>query len=353
VFGIAYIPYSISAIISSLGFANRCKMKSTSRKEVDIVITTIGRANLFGCIKNVIDRTLEVSNGKIYLLTEPSVDGRITEYAAIRGIEILIVPNDWTNGKAKGKAIWWFSHNIADKDKWYMFLDDDSYPMDNKFQEDAAWAEDNNRLVGNCIIVPRKGRSLIAHLADNLRYADDKGAFALSLGIVGKCLFGMHGEGMLVKGSILKSSWNNITSIVEDAEFGIKAGYNTKAFQSRTEISILSPHSVNGFLVQRRRWYVGLWSILHKFPVASRCLVGIRLLAWSIGWISIVALMFTGYKLIDGSFHLQINPLSIISSIGFSLLLICFLVGARKTKTVGRSIILFPIYTTREVILPI
>src|SRR5512136_1220687 len=191
------------------------KCNGEARKTVDIVITSLGDQRLLGSLSVVIDKTVSLSNGKVYLLTEEDASKKVVEYARSAGLVVLLVPREWDGGKAKGRAIWWFAQNVADESRWYMFLDDDSYPLDNRFQCDVARCEEEGKLLGNCILVPRRGRALIPHLCDNLRYADDRFSLGLALNhLMGKPVFGMHGEGMLVRGDILKRYWKGITSIV-------------------------------------------------------------------------------------------------------------------------------------------
>ncbi len=331
---------------------SRKKSGGEDRKTVDIVITTLGDERLLSALSVVVDKTTSLSNGKVYLLTEENASEKVLEYARSAGLVVLLVPKEWNDGKAKGRAIWWFAQNVADENRWYMFLDDDSYPLDNRFQYDVARYDEEGKLLGNCILVPRKGRALIPHLCDNLRYADDRFSLGLALNHLGKPVFGMHGEGMLVRGDILKQYWKDITSIVEDAEFGISAGAGTKFFRSRTEISILSPHSIGDFWMQRRRWYLGLVSILPKFPLLSRVLVSIRMLAWSLGFLGIIGWILVAFFLISGRPSSGFATMGLMMSC-FLFSLCLFMIGARRTKTVPQAIVLFPIYSTVGALLPL
>ena len=333
---------------------SRKKSGRENRKTVDIVITSLGDQRLLRALSVVVEKTASLSNGKVYLLTEENASEKVLEYARSAGLIVLLVPREWNSGKAKGRAIWWFAQNIAHEDRWYMFLDDDSYPLDNRFQCDVARYDEEGKLLGNCVLVPRRGRALIPHLCDNLRYADDRLSLGLALNhLLGKPVFGMHGEGMLVRGDILKQYWRDITSIVEDAEFGIRAGEGTKFFRSSTEISILSPHSIGDFWKQRRRWYLGLVSILPKYPLLSRVLVLIRMLTWSLGFLGVVAWMVAPFLLISGGLSSGVAAidLTILSCFLFSLIL--FIVGARRTKTMPQAVALFPIYSTVGALLPL
>jgi Glycosyl transferase family group 2 len=324
------------------------------RETVDTVITSLGDQRLLNALSAVVEKTTILSNGKVYLLTEESASERVVEYARSAGVIVLLVPKEWNSGKAKGRAIWWFAQNIADKDRWYMFLDDDSYPLDNRFQYDVARYDKEGKLLGNCILVPRRGRALIPHLCDNLRYADDRFSLGLALNhLVGKPVFGMHGEGMLVRGDILKQYWKDITSIAEDAEFGICAGEATKFFRSSTEISILSPHSIGDFWKQRRRWYLGLVSILPKFPLLSRVLVSIRMLTWSLGFLGILAWILVPFLLMSGRMSSGLATADLVILSCFLLSLSFFIIGARRTKTVTQAVVLFPVYSAIGALLPL
>lgn len=346
-----WIPYSISALVSALGFICR-GLPCGEKRRVDMVITTIATSQVKDALFDTIEHTTRISNGTVYLLTEPWAAPEIIEHAKEKGLTIIIVPKDFADGKAKGRAISYFAKNIAFSDRWYMFLDDDSYPMDNKFQYQVGEAEKRGRLMGNCILVGRKGRNLLTHLADNLRHADDLGIFRFSLQGTGTPLIGMHGEGLLIYGDVLRKYWNGLSSIVEDAEFACKVNGKVKAFQSSTEVSILSPNSIIDFWKQRRRWYIGLWSIFNQFPPLGRLLLLIRLIAWSVGWLGALNWLLIPYTLVVG-FGFGITPVGIFTGLGFFLLVSYYLIGARRTKTILSSILLFPAYTTIETWMPL
>jgi len=330
------------------------KSGAEHRKTVDVVITTLGDERLLSALSVVVEKTVNLSNGKVYLLTEADASEKVIHFARSAGLIVLLVPKEWIGGKAKGRAIWWFAQNIADENRWYMFLDDDSYPLDNRFQYDVARYDKEGRLLGNCILVPRRGRALIPHLCDNLRCADDRFSLGLALNyLLGKPVFGMHGEGMLVRGDILKRYWKDITSIAEDAEFGISAGEGTKFFRSSTEISILSPHSIGDFWKQRRRWYLGLASILPKFPLLSRVLVSIRMVTWSLGSLGVLAWILVPFLFISGRSSSGFATIDLIILSCFLFSLSFFIVGARRTKTMPQAVVLFPIYSTIGALLPL
>jgi len=69
---------------------------------------------------------------------------------------------------------------------------------------------------------------------------------------------GFHGEGLILKGSVLKEIGFGFNSITEDFRFAMelcKKGYRT--WHSSTRVSILSPNSIKDFVRQRTRWFKG------------------------------------------------------------------------------------------------
>ena len=70
---------------------------------------------------------------------------------------VLVVPPE--EDGTKYKAVRWFVKNFARDDLWYVFLDDDSYPLDRQFLKDIAHYGARGYVAGNGILVPRPGRS--------------------------------------------------------------------------------------------------------------------------------------------------------------------------------------------------
>lgn len=333
---ILWLPYSLSAILAFFGFISRPLKRTKTKHPVDIVITTIGTENVSDAVINTIKQVGQLDNdGRIWVLTEPHCHHSLINYCSgiNSNVNLIIVPPSWDKGRFKGRAIWWFSRKIVKNDTWYMFLDDDSYPMDDKFTYEIDECEKQHRYVGNCRLVSRGGGK-IPRLCDNLRTTDDMTIFRLTLQGFKRPLIGLHGEGLIVKGHILRKYWNDIHSIVEDAEFGCHVNGNVKTFQSSTEISILSPLTIRDFWKQRRRWFLGLWSIFPNFSTLGQIILGLRMIAWSMGWIcvSVWATMFLWWDFEGNHVH-EHYYIRVVSLVGFILLLIYYGIGAKHTKT--------------------
>ncbi len=253
--------------------------------EVDIVLVTRGTRDIVEVLREVLENTVKVHlKGRRYLLTEPDADSEVVSLAKHYGFEIIIVPKWWHKGVAKGRAIWYFSEYYAENHRWYLILDDDSYPMDSHFHYEVCYADYYGFNAGNMILIPRPGKCIICWLADMIRIGHDLTSYRVSHALVRKPIFGMHGEGLLVKGYLLKKYWKTIT-IAEDSEFGFKAWKEIKLFQSRSRISILSPNSIGDFIKQRSRWFRGLIQALYAIP---RSILPIQLLVMT-SWLSAIA----------------------------------------------------------------
>ncbi|MCY0889583.1 MAG: egghead [Pyrobaculum arsenaticum] len=167
---------------------------------------------------------------------------------------VLVVPRE-ADG-TKYRAIKWFVENYARADMWYIFLDDDSYPLDSGFLRDIAYYGGRGYVAGNGIIVPRPGRSALAYALDWVRYFHDLTLYRFALEVLRRPIFGMHGELLIVRGDVLKEVWPAMgDTVAEDFRFAMelaKRGYKT--FQSATLVSIKSPNSLADFVRQRARW---------------------------------------------------------------------------------------------------
>jgi egghead protein (zeste-white 4 protein) len=167
---------------------------------------------------------------------------------------VLVVPPDQDG--TKYKAVRWFVLNHARPDTWYIFLDDDSYPLDTKFLQDVAYYGAKGCVAGNGVLVPRPGRSALAYALDWIRYFDDLTRYRFALEALRRPIFGMHGELLIIRGDVLKEIWPAMgDTVTEDFRLAmelVRRRYRT--FQSRTYVSIKSPNSLRDFIRQRARW---------------------------------------------------------------------------------------------------
>jgi egghead protein (zeste-white 4 protein) len=167
---------------------------------------------------------------------------------------VLVVPKDQDG--TKYKAVRWFALSHARPDTWYIFLDDDSYPLDTKFLQDIAYYGARGYVAGNGVIVPRPGRSALAYALDWVRHFDDLTRFRFALEVLRRPIFGMHGELLIIRGDVLREIWPAMgDTVTEDFRLAmelVRRRYRT--FQSRTYVSIKSPNSLRDFIRQRTRW---------------------------------------------------------------------------------------------------
>jgi cellulose synthase/poly-beta-1,6-N-acetylglucosamine synthase-like glycosyltransferase len=167
---------------------------------------------------------------------------------------VLVVPKDQDG--TKYKAVRWFALSHARPDTWYIFLDDDSYPLDTKFLQDIAYYGARGYVAGNGVLVPRPGRSALAYALDWIRHFDDLTRFRLALEVLRRPIFGMHGELLIIRGDVLREIWPAMgDTVTEDFRLAmelVRRRYRT--FQSRTYVSIKSPNSLRDFIRQRARW---------------------------------------------------------------------------------------------------
>ena len=195
------------------------------------------------------------------------------------GFHIVVVPPDYRRGRHKARAIQYFIDRYVREDTWYVFLDDDSYPIEAGIEEYL----DPHIPVYNGIILPRKGKSRLAWLADSTRYFHSLTRNRMALGYVGKPLYGLHGELLVVHGSVLRRIEFATDSIVEDTNYAgrlMRAGVPVGLLPIR--VSILSPNSVIDLWRQRTRWNIGVLRdiVRGRYPRLLALYRGVDALAW-------------------------------------------------------------------------
>lgn len=166
-----------------------------------------------------------------------------------------------------------------DPDKWYVFLDDDSYPLDDEF----LYTLDPSIPVYNGRIYPRRGRSLIAWIADSSRYFHAITRARAALEGLRKPLYGLNGELLIVRGWVLREVGLATDSIVEDSHFAAKLiARGIPAGQVPSRVSILSPNSIVDLWRQRARWNLGVLAdiVRMRYPPLLALYRGADALAW-------------------------------------------------------------------------
>lgn len=333
---VGYILLGIAATI--LYTTNKADQKANN---VKLAITTLASNNVKPALFNTIEHTVEnFGEYEIYCVLDEGSDLQ-AELERMDEISTVVVPTDYRcKAVAKGRAINYFIETEVEDDYWYGFLDDDNLILDDEFLYEIPYYEERGYGAMNPVLLPRPGRSSITFMADHIRTSDDMTIFRVFTGLVGKPYVGFHGELLCARGDLLREITFDRPTIVEDFSFAMeltKRGH--KVWQSRTYVSILSPHSIKAFFKQRRRWFLGIASYIPKSPNITKGVVGSRTVLWSLG--------ITGNWIL---FPLWVSEraLALPTSIHYSVLtgglvyaLIC-IVGAYRLSGL-KGILLFPL----------
>jgi hypothetical protein len=232
--------------------------------------------------------------------------------------KLVIVPTEFEcKAIAKGRAIEYFIRNHVKPHKWYAFIDDDNKLMTDDFLYEIPIYEKKGYSCANGILKPRIGRSKITYIADHLRWFDDLSIFRVGTGLLGYAINGIHGELLLCKGRTLKEVSFNRETITEDFAFArelIKKDH--KFWQSKTLVSILSPHGFIDFVKQRNRWYRGLAKDVLTADWKTKLFAGIRIAIWKLSlfgswlvfplWFFVDLPMFIKWFCLLGALHYYI-----------------------------------------------
>ncbi|MEM1628053.1 MAG: glycosyltransferase family 2 protein [Desulfurococcaceae archaeon] len=257
---------------------------------VEIVIVSKANEKVKNSLIEVVKYHVKLFNKVTLVVDEdaPLIDMLIN----MKGVRLVVVPNKYRRDLVgKGRALNYFVEHYVKPDKWYVFIDDDNIIMDLNFLYEIPLYEKQGFVAANGILVPRQGRSKITFTMDWVRYIDDITLYRFFTGLLGKPLIGLHGELMIVKGSVLKEVKFDKKTIAEDFVFAIelvKRGYKT--WQSATRVSIKSPNSIRDLMFQRGRWFKGVVSGIKYCPTPMKILIIFRSVTWVLSFIVIILL---------------------------------------------------------------
>lgn len=276
-----------------------------------IAITTIAAEHVEGALLNTIETTVSTfPEYEVYVVLDEGSDLQ-DELVNRTDVTAIVVPDEYTcRAEAKGRAINYFIESVVEDDMWYSFIDDDNIIRDRKILCEIPYYERRGYVASNPVLVPRRGDSVITYLADGIRWLDDVTVFRTFTGLLGRPYVGFHGELLTVKGKTLNEVTFNRESIVEDLVFANElVKRDDDVWQSQTRVSVLSPHNIQAFLKQRRRWYTGIVSHITDVSRPVAVLSALRAGVWSVS--------FTGSMLIF--------PLLLAFSTSFSPVLAVFM----------------------------
>lgn len=284
---VALLGVVVYSVLISLGVTSYIiyKPKRGERKAGNFEIVIVSKAD--HRVKNSLLESLRYHTrrfGKVTLVIDEGapLTGLLR---GIRGVRLIIVPSNYRRDLiGKGRALQYFVDCCVERDKWYVFIDDDNLILDDTFLYEIPVYEVEGRVAANGVIIPRPGRSTVAYVMDWIRFMDDILIYRFFTGLIGKPLLGLHGDLLIVKGSVLKEIGFNRRTLTEDFEFTsslVRSGYKT--WQSATRVSIRSPNSVKDLVLQRGRWFKGIFYGIKRAPIGMKILVILRSFTFSIG----------------------------------------------------------------------
>jgi len=295
----------VYSLLISLGAASYVvyKPKRGVEKASNVEIVVVSKAN--SSVRKSLQEVIRYHVGRYGRITlvvdeEAPLLGMLR---GLRGVKLVVVPSSYRRDLVgKGRALQYFVDCCVHVDKWYVFIDDDNLILDDSFLYEIPIYDKKGYVAANGVLIPRPGRSSIAYVMDWIRFMDDVFLYRFFTGLIGKPLLGLHGDLLIVKGSVLKEIGFSRKTLTEDFEFAselVKRGYKT--WQSATRVSIKSPNSVADLILQRGRWFRGIISGIKRCPIAMKTIVVLRSFTFSAGFLLLILLLplisYIGYLL--------------------------------------------------------
>ena len=352
--GLAFTAYMVAGLLGSALY--RTDTADRRAEDVRLVITTVASEDVRDALFETVEHTLRnFEEYELYCVLDEGSDLQ-SELVGMDDVRTVVVPDEYENeAKAKGRAMQYFVETVVadDPDYWYGFLDDDNRILDDRFLREIPHYEDRGYRAMNPVITPRPGRSPLTFMADHIRLVDDLAIYRLFTGVLGRPYLGFHGELLCARGDLLRDVGFDRETIVEDFGFALElAERGVPVWQSRTRVSVLSPHDVPSFFKQRARWFTGVAAYLPRAPLATKLVVGSRIATWSVSvtssWLLLPAWLF-GYGLPLPGWLLAVllvGSLSYVGTIAIGALRVGGLKGAALLTLV-------PLYASLEHVVPL
>jgi cellulose synthase/poly-beta-1,6-N-acetylglucosamine synthase-like glycosyltransferase len=247
-------------------------------QNVNFVVVTIASQKVKGSLYYVLSE-LSKFERPVYVVVDEGAElaGKLAD--DFPNYHFVVVPNDFKCAAiAKGRAIEYFTRTCVKNDQWYVFLDDDSLPLDDKFLHEISHMEKEGYVAANGNLYPRPGRNIYTYVIDHFRFLDDITFFRACQGFIASPICGFHGELLIVKGLVLKEIGFNRRSLTEDFSFAMEVVRRKyKVWHSQTKVSIQSPNNLRDLLRQRARWFKGILLDLKEAPIIPKIIMGLHL----------------------------------------------------------------------------
>jgi len=271
-FDVSFFMYGVSSLLGFVGYFYKAKKGSMKATNVEFVIPSTADEKTMSSLMETVENLRRLfPDYKVWIVVD--------EGSRLDGENVVVVPRSYRGKKCKGRALQYFVENYVNPDTWYVFLDDDSFPLDDSFLYEIPYYESKGYVAANGVLTPRNGRSKLCYILDHLRLWDDLFVFRFGTGLLKTPFVGLHGELLIVKGKVLKEIGFSTDSLVEDFRLAtemVRRKYKT--WQSRTKVSIKSPNNIKDFWRQRARWIKGILLELPKCSLPTFAFAFLRLI---------------------------------------------------------------------------
>ncbi|KAJ3135984.1 hypothetical protein HK101_004053 [Irineochytrium annulatum] len=176
------------------------------------------------------------------------------------------------NSKYKARALEWYRRTMRfTEHDWVLHLDEESVIDDESVRAclKFVWYETDYHFGQGLILYNqyKYWHNWFFTVADAIRVGDDLSRFHLQYTYFHRPIFGAHGSFLLNNGLVENAvSWD-LGSLTEDYQFAMKAW--DRGFRCGKIPGIIreqSPLDFEGFMKQRRRWYVGIRRLPELLP---------------------------------------------------------------------------------------
>ena len=250
-----------------------------------------------------------------------------------------VVAGDYRTGrdaryKARALAYAMEQSRLPD-DSWIFHLDEESHltpsvvvGIYDAVREEEASGE--HRVGQGAILYHRDlDRRPFLTLADSIRTGDDVGRFYFQHRL-GMTIFGLHGSFILVRSDVEKEvgfDFGPEGSITEDSFWALgQMQLSRRCRWVDGYVAEQAPQSVEDFVKQRRRWFLGLVKVVTDAPVGLRWRIplAVSTIVWSASWIGILYLyvnLLTGFAVPDW--------VQLCGNVAFATFIATYVVGLR------------------------
>lgn len=351
--GVSFVCYVTAGIVGSVLY--RTDRSDSPADDVRLVVPTVASERVRNALFETLDHvTTAFGEYEAYCIVDEGSD-LLPELRDRANVTTVVVPDEYEcEAVAKGRAMNYFVETVVatEPEYWYAFLDDDNKILNDDFLYEIPHYESKGYRAMNPVVTPRPGRSLVTFMADHIRLLDDVTIYRLFTGFIGRPYLGFHGELLCVRGDVLADIGFDRGTIVEDFAFAMElVERDVPVWQSRTRISVLSPHDLTSFFQQRSRWFVGVAKYLPRVPPLTRLVVGSRVLLWSVSltssWLLLPLWLTDGFAI----------PFWALLLVAFGSLFYAAAIGYGAVRIGGvRGVgmfLLFPLYATLEHLSPL